>query len=48
MLIYSSKLRFFACFRLASAASATFFNGLSDAWSLPSQLSTQAVKTGFN
>ena len=29
MLIYSCKLRFFACFCLALAASPTFFNGLS-------------------
>jgi hypothetical protein len=28
MLIYSRKLRFFACFCLASAASPTFFNSL--------------------
>ena len=28
MLIYSSKLRFLACFCLVSAASPTFFNGL--------------------
>jgi len=28
MLIYNSKLRFFACFCLASAASPTFLNGL--------------------
>ncbi len=29
MLIYTSKLRFLACFCLFSAASATFFNNLS-------------------
>ena len=29
MLIYTSKLRFLACFYLVSAASATFFNSLS-------------------